>query len=369
MAMSGEPRCIMITAPVLGENWANISDPVERRRAQNRIAQRGYRKRLRKMEEEAAQNKQNNNRTKTSVEPINRLPPSPPEAKLPQPQITKQEQLPAITTPPPSRPSSQPYALPHPHQSQTPRLPDLHQYTPHLDHVTYTGRPWTPSSMEEEANQPIFHMKTPRSDPAYSTSHKLPQPFHPSTEAGLLCSPPVPPVPAPLPTPRVSPETSDLPRSGDTSHGHTALHRAALYGHESVLTVLLQAGADPTLPDSTGLTPLHLAAQQGHARVVQLLLSHGPQHQDMVSQATSTGETSLHLAVQAQQPAVARVLIEHSARAVNDQDWWGRTALHMACESNQQELVEMLVHAGAQLDIRDFEGQTLLHSACMAPGL
>ena len=36
--------CNVNSAPVLGENWANISDPVERRRAQNRIAQRGYRK-------------------------------------------------------------------------------------------------------------------------------------------------------------------------------------------------------------------------------------------------------------------------------------------------------------------------------------
>ncbi|KAJ5214974.1 hypothetical protein N7468_010653 [Penicillium chermesinum] len=33
------------SAPILGENWAKISDPVERRRAQNRVAQRGYRKR------------------------------------------------------------------------------------------------------------------------------------------------------------------------------------------------------------------------------------------------------------------------------------------------------------------------------------
>ncbi|KAE8422656.1 hypothetical protein BDV36DRAFT_244949 [Aspergillus pseudocaelatus] len=45
MRMSVDPNCAMITSvQVVGENWANIDDRVERRRAQNRIAQRGYRK-------------------------------------------------------------------------------------------------------------------------------------------------------------------------------------------------------------------------------------------------------------------------------------------------------------------------------------
>ncbi|OJJ42485.1 hypothetical protein ASPZODRAFT_76702, partial [Penicilliopsis zonata CBS 506.65] len=51
--------------------------------------------------------------------------------------------------------------------------------------------------------------------------------------------------------------------------------------------------------------------------------------------------------------------------AVNAQDWWGCTPLHLACEANHQELVEILVQAGAQLELRDFDGQTPLHSACM----
>lgn len=168
----------------------------------------------------------------------------------------------------------------------------------------------------------------------------------------------------------MTPESSNsAPRGTEAAHGHIALHRAALYGNESVLAVLLQAGADPTLSDSAGLTPLYLAAQHGHAGVVQLLLASGSRPHDRVSQVTHTGETVLHLAVQAQQPVVVRILLEHSACAVNNQDWWGRTPLHLACESNQQELVEMLVHAGAQLDIRDFEGQAVLHSACMGADL
>ncbi|KAJ5674933.1 uncharacterized protein N7477_004867 [Penicillium maclennaniae] len=344
------------SAPVLGENWASISDPVERRRAQNRIAQRGYRKRLRKEEESLAQNSQKSSRAKTTIEPAARTPPSPSDSRLPQNQAPQQAA--ASTTQPASKQrQSESYPYPNPHQQQQtpPSLPyDLHPYTSQLDCVALTGRPWTPS-LEEGLDPAIFDIKTPVSDLVHSNYHKLPsQCFHSSTKTAQFYSPPAPPL---------------LPRGIEAAHGHTALHRAAIYGNESVLAVLLQAGADPTLSDSAGLTPLHLAAYQGHTGIVQLLLASGPQPHDIVSQPTRTGETALHLAVQAHQPVMVRILLEHSTSSVNKQDWWGRTALHMACESNQYELVEMLVHAGAQLDIRDFEGQTLLHSACMGAGL
>ena len=187
--------------------------------------------------------------------------------------------------------------------------------------------------------------------------------YHSSAETGILGHGSTPPISSAA---RLTPPGSTSPPRSTDAHGHTALHRAALHGHKSVLAVLLQAGADPTLPDSSGLTPLHLATQQGHTQEVQLLLSSGSsQPWEVIRQVTHTGETALHLAVLAGQPAVLRILLEHSTRAVNFQDWLGRTALHMACESNQSKCVEMLVQAGAQLDIRDFEGQSLLHSICM----
>ncbi|KAJ6134378.1 hypothetical protein N7523_000700 [Penicillium sp. IBT 18751x] len=357
------------SAPVLGENWASISDPVERRRAQNRIAQRGYRKRLRKEEESLAQNSQKSSRAKTTVETAARTPPSPSDSRLPQNQASQQAAV-SATQPASKQRQSEPYPYPNPHQQQQtpPSLPyDLHPYTSQLDCVALTGRPWTPS-LEEGLDSAIFDVKTPVSNLVPSSYHKLPsQCVHSSTKTAQFYSPPAPPL---LPSPLGTPESSSIaPRGIEAAHGHTALHRAALYGNESVLAVLLQAGADPTLSDSTGLTPLHLAAYQGHTGIVQLLLASGSQPHDIVSQATRTGETALHLAVQAHQPVMVRILLEHSTSSVNKQDWWGRTALHMACESNQYELVEMLVHAGAQLDIRDFEGQTLLHSACMGAGL
>jgi ankyrin repeat protein len=61
------------------------------------------------------------------------------------------------------------------------------------------------------------------------------------------------------------------PRSGYVV-GATALHRAALDGHEATVVELLRLGADPTLRDGEhDSTPLRWAEHAGQARIVDLL--------------------------------------------------------------------------------------------------
>jgi ankyrin repeat protein len=57
--------------------------------------------------------------------------------------------------------------------------------------------------------------------------------------------------------------------------GQTALSRAAIKGHEAVVELLLEKGADVESKDSDGLTPLSWAARGGHEAVVKLLLEKG----------------------------------------------------------------------------------------------
>ena len=53
------------------------------------------------------------------------------------------------------------------------------------------------------------------------------------------------------------------------------LHEAAFQGHESVVRLLLERGADPSPKDIYGATPLHHAAWGGYEAVVLLLVEHG----------------------------------------------------------------------------------------------
>jgi hypothetical protein len=70
-----------------------------------------------------------------------------------------------------------------------------------------------------------------------------------------------------------------LPRVGDVNvrnrHGMTALMRAAYYGHEPIVRLLLERGADPNLKRHDKFTPLALAAFFGHAETVKTLIEFG----------------------------------------------------------------------------------------------
>lgn len=55
----------------------------------------------------------------------------------------------------------------------------------------------------------------------------------------------------------------------------TALHQAAIKGHQSVCKLLMDAGADLNLTDKDGNTALHLAINNKHFDLARSLISHG----------------------------------------------------------------------------------------------
>lgn len=60
--------------------------------------------------------------------------------------------------------------------------------------------------------------------------------------------------------------------------GNTAMHDAAEAGSETIVKMLLDAGAH-NMPDDFGVTPMMCAALAGHERVVRLLANVAePQH-------------------------------------------------------------------------------------------
>lgn len=70
-----------------------------------------------------------------------------------------------------------------------------------------------------------------------------------------------------------------LPRVVDINarnrHGMTALMKAAFYGHEPTVRVLLEHGADPNLMRNDSFTALALAAFFGHGEIVKTLIEFG----------------------------------------------------------------------------------------------
>jgi len=174
--------------------------------------------------------------------------------------------------------------------------------------------------------------------------------------------------------------------------GATALYAAADFADPAVTKRLLAAGADPNVALKSGETPVMTAARKGNAATVRALLEAGA---DPNAKEKNGGQTALMWAAAGGYSAVTEALVQHKAdvnarskpgstalmfaargdlgsvRALLDAgadpnleipDWKG-TALAIASTTGQPAIVEALLNKGADINHRDDNSFTPLHSA------
>ncbi|EDO02691.1 hypothetical protein SS1G_05168 [Sclerotinia sclerotiorum 1980 UF-70] len=132
-----------------------------------------------------------------------------------------------------------------------------------------------------------------------------------------------------------------------SSNGETLLHRAcAALPSTNVAKQLLAFGANPNQAQiSNGFTPLHCVVGNT-AEHIQLLVSHGA---DINAQDTE-GDSPLH-----------RACRSHSIRPnLNIQNKLGETCLHNINIGIDTGVINSIIDAGIDLEIRDLEGMTVL---------
>ena len=141
--------------------------------------------------------------------------------------------------------------------------------------------------------------------------------------------------------------------------GYSLLHYACQHGSLESVKMLVSAGAGVRVTNDEGKTCLHTVAEAGRTEIVRYLVS--LPHVD-VNQDTVESDTALHLAVLHVKPDVVQVLIDAGAD-INIQDSEGRSPLHTACELGTLDMVKMLVRAGAGVRATDNEGWTCFQLA------
>ena len=126
--------------------------------------------------------------------------------------------------------------------------------------------------------------------------------------------------------------------------GTHVLALAAAAGHDSVLRLLLEAGADLDRRGDDGFTALGAAAWHGQRSTVRLLLRAGAD----VQRLGSSGHTALHLAALAAQVAVVQDLLAAGA-PIDLLNGRRETALDVAGEAGVQPVMDLLIRGGADL--------------------
>ena len=118
----------------------------------------------------------------------------------------------------------------------------------------------------------------------------------------------------------------------------------------------LAEGGDIDDKDISGNTALHKAAQAGHLELTRFLVEKGA---DINPYGNNRNFTPLHLAVLYRRSAVARLLIESGA-VLDRADRDGKLPLHWASMDNQQELVELMLNRGADVNYDGGAGTALV---------
>ncbi|KAI2842336.1 hypothetical protein CBS76997_10291 [Aspergillus niger] len=124
--------------------------------------------------------------------------------------------------------------------------------------------------------------------------------------------------------------------------GLTPLALAANKGNPEVMSLLLSNGASPDLKGNAGRTPLMLGCQKGHDYVMD-------------------GDTMLWAAIDSQKKVVELLLEANCDPNLKDERGW--TALHYAARYSHSEVIKLLLAKGADRLSTDNAGQTALFNA------
>jgi uncharacterized protein len=134
------------------------------------------------------------------------------------------------------------------------------------------------------------------------------------------------------------------------ARSHSALMLAAANGHPAVVKILLKAGAKPDMQNYFGETALMLAVSHNHTAVVKLLLK-------KKADSGITDKKGWNALMLSKSPATTALLLKHKAAGVGYAvPQSGITALMVAAEEGNLEIVRLLLAAGADKELANSHG-------------
>ncbi|XP_064282310.1 palmitoyltransferase ZDHHC13 isoform X3 [Passer domesticus] len=132
----------------------------------------------------------------------------------------------------------------------------------------------------------------------------------------------------------------------------TPLHWTIRQGHLPMVMLLLKCGADPSLIDGEGFSSIHLAVLFQHMPIIAYLIAKGQN----IDTTDFNGQTPLMLTAQkAIGPEPMKFLLKFNPSLNAVDNVQKNTALHWAIASGNTSAVDLLLEAGASLDIKNIK--------------
>jgi ankyrin repeat protein len=171
-----------------------------------------------------------------------------------------------------------------------------------------------------------------------------------------------------------------------TVSGKGLAHIAAANGDVQSLKILIAANCDLQAQDSWGLSPLGYALIKKRADEIQLLLQHGAkenffdavyaddlktsstllaQDKSLAKSQNKINASAVEIAAAAGYGDILKLLLKNGASVDAADSIYERNPLHLAAFHNQTNNLEILIRAGADINLADRQGFTPLHWATM----
>lgn len=161
----------------------------------------------------------------------------------------------------------------------------------------------------------------------------------------------------------------DVRSSAPSQFNQTPLHWACLHGNVQTVNALLGAGADSSLTDCKGYNAVLHAAHYGHVDVVHILLKREKNRRcgkELLAKSIDlTGNSVVQWAAYYGHIGVVRYITVgwRGDVHVDHVDRSGATALHRAAAADNIDVLDLLLRAGADVDIEDGSGKNALQLA------
>lgn len=152
---------------------------------------------------------------------------------------------------------------------------------------------------------------------------------------------------------------ADINIVDDEQLGMTPLIMACQRGNAEIVRLLLDSGANINLSCEFGFTPLTNACVYEQIEIVRLLVERGAD----VNLPSLEGENPLSVAIESDNLQIVQILLDAPTININQIDGLDQPHLIKAVLVGSDEIIEMLINSGANVNIANETNQTPLMDA------